>query len=146
MIEDDDDEDRGEIVSVVEGRAILKRELGLTGSSAPTRRENREGRVFGTERPVRPRYSDNPDSDNDDEDGENFLVAAGHRLWNSISNRVDDLRTEGDGDGGRGDEDAEGGLLARIPRPKWLKRGASGVSVWRLPKWGRGESEGRIVL
>jgi hypothetical protein len=146
IIEDDDDEDRGEIASVVEGRAILKRELGLTGAPAPTRGENREGRVFGTGRPVRPTYSDDPDLDNDDEGSENFLVAAGHRLWNSISNRVDDLRTEGGEEGESGNEDAEGGLLGRIPRPKWLKRGGSGGNIWRLPRWGRGENDGRIVL
>lgn len=76
-------------------------------------------------------------------------MATGHRLWNSISNRVDDLRTEGGvGEAGRGgtEEGEEAGLLGRIPRPKWLQRGDSGVSVWRLPRWGRSETEGRVVL
>lgn len=152
IIEEDDDEHNGEIVSVVEGRGILKRELGLTGggSAVPNRRTPREGRVLGAERrPVRPAYSDTPDSE-DEDGGENFFVATGHRLWNSISNRVDDLRTEGGvGEGGRvGTEEGEeaAGLLGRIPRPKWLQRGDSGVSVWRLPRWGRSETEGRVVL
>jgi len=147
IIEDDEDEDSGEIVSVVEGRGILKRELGLTGGAAiPSRRTPRQGRVLGTERrPVRPAYSDLPDSD-DEEGGENFFVATGHRLWNSISNRVDDLRTEGP-EGGRVSEEAEeAGLLGRISRPKWMQRGDSGVSVWRLPRWGRSETEGTVVL
>ena len=147
MIEDDEDEDRGEIVSVVEGRGILKRELGLTGGAAPSRRTGaREGRVLGTERrPVRATtYSD--DADSDEEGGENFFVATGNRLWNSISNRVDDLRTEG---GGRTENEGnteERGLLGRIQRPKWMKRGDSGVSVWRLPRWRRSEDEGRVAL
>ena len=149
IIEDDEDENSGEIVSVVEGRGILKRELGLTGTAAvPARRPPREGRVLGSERrPARPVYSDLHESD-DDEAGDNFLVATGHRLWNSISNRVDDLRTEGaEGRGRRGSEEGEeGGLLGRISRPKWLSRGDSGVSVWRLPRWGRGATEGRVVL
>jgi|SRR5277367_1083193 hypothetical protein len=147
IIEDEDDEDSGEIVSVVEGRGILKRELGLTGGAVvPSRRTPRQGRVLGTERrPVRSTYSDSPDSD-EEEGGENFFVATGHRLWNSISNRVDDLRTES-AEGGRVSEEGEdGGLLGRISRPKWLQRGDSGVSVWRLPRWGRSETEGTIVL
>ena len=94
---------------------------------------------------MRPAYSDLPDSD-DEEGGENFFVATGHRLWNSISNRVDDLRTEGP-EGGRVSEEAEeAGLLGRISRPKWMQRGDSGVSVWRLPRWGRSETEGAVVL
>ena len=141
IIEDDEDEDHGEIVSVVEGRGILKRELGITGGGAGlVAARRRPGRVLGPERPARvrpqPQYSD----DQSDEDGENFFVATGHRLWNSISNRVDDLRTED----GTVRED-EQGLLGRISRPKWL-RGESGSSVWRLPKWGRGDDEGRVVL
>jgi hypothetical protein len=147
IIEDDDDEHSGEIVSVVEGRGILKRELGFTGGAAiPSRRTPRQGRVLGTERrPVRPAYSDLPDSD-DEEGGQNFFVATGHRLWNSISNRVDDLRTEGP-ESGRVSEEAEAaGLLGRISRPKWMQRGDSGVSDWRLPRWGRSETEGTVVL
>lgn len=151
MIEEDDDEDRGEIVSVVEGRGILKRELGLLGgggAAIAARRANaRTTRVLG-ERVTRPAYSDLPDEeDDDDEGGDNFFVATGHRLWNSISNKVDDLRTdEGEGRGRMSTEDEEGGLLGRIPRPKWLKRGESGVSVWKLPRWGRNDDEGRVVL
>jgi hypothetical protein len=144
IIEDDEDEDRGEIVSVVEGRGILKRELGLTGGAVPPRRTAaREGRVLGGDRPVRPpTYSD--DVESDEEGGENFLVATGHRLWNTISNRVDDLRTSEDQQ--RNEDSEEGGLLGRIQRPKWMKRGDSGVSIWRLPRWGRREDEGRVVL
>lgn len=145
IIEDDEDEDRGEVFSVIEGRGILKRELGLTGSSTTVpRRTFPEGRVLGGERVIRPAYSDTPESD--DDSGENFFVATGHRLWNSISTRVDDLRSDNSFDGGRDSEGEEGGLLAKIPRPKWLKRGESGVSVWRLPKWGRNENAGRVVL
>ena len=147
MIEDDEDEDEGEIVSVIEGRGILKRELGLTGASAAGTDEERlrveRLGTEGTERVVRPRYTD--DDLDSDEGGENFFVATGHRLWNSISNKVDDLRTKGAGGGGD-NEDEEGGLLGRIQRPKWMKRGDSGVSVWRLPRWGRSEDEGRVVL
>lgn len=78
-------------------------------------------------------------------------MATGHRLWNSISTRVDDLRSEtssaGSGTLGTSVEDSEeGGLLGRIPRPKWLKRGESGISVWRMPKWGRSDDGGRVVL
>ena len=144
IIEDDEDEDEGEIVSVVEGRGILKRELGLTGASAPARTRTTTGRTLGTEGVVRPAYRDD-DLDSDDGGGENFFVATGHRLWNSISNKVDDLRTNSAGGGGD-NEDEDGGLLGRIQRPKWMKRGDSGVSVWRLPRWGRSEDEGRIVL
>jgi hypothetical protein len=116
IIDDDEDEDRGEIVSVVEGRGILKRELGLTGSSAPGRTRTTARRTLGAERVVRPAYTD--DDLDSDEGGENFFIATGNRLWNSISNKVDDLRTEGAG--GRVDnEDEEGGLLGRIQRPKW---------------------------
>lgn len=145
IIEDDEDEDRGEIISVVEGRGILKRELGLSGGGAghiATRRAARQGRVLGTER-VRPQYTDIPDSD--DEGGENFFVATGHRLWNSISNRVDDLRTD-DSDGQRAADDEDGGLLGKVTRPRWMQRGESGTSVWRLPRWGKNNDEGRVVL
>lgn len=138
IIDDEDDEDRGEVVAVVEGRGILKRELGLAGSSTAARTG---GRVLGGERRT-PRYMD---EDDDEEEGENFFVATGHRLWNSISNRVDDLRA----DNARTSVEEDGedrGLLGRIGRPKWMSRGDSGVSVWRLPRWGRGEEEGRVVL
>jgi len=151
MIEDDDDEHRGEIVSVVEGRGILKRELGLStgggGALVSNRRAaQRPRRVLGTEGRA-PRYTDTPESD-EEESGENFFVATGQRLWNSISNRVDDLRTDDSGRRGTGDdEEGEGsGLLGRLGRPKWMKRGDSGVSVWRMPRWGRSEDEGRVVL
>ena len=149
MIEEDDDEDRGEIISVVEGRGILKRELGLVGgggAAIAARRANaRPTRVLGGER-ARPAYSDLPDEDDDDDEGgENFFVATGHRLWNSISNKVDDLRTDDGGSVRRSVEDDESRLLGRIPRPKWLKRGESGVSVWKLPRWGRND-EGRVVI
>jgi hypothetical protein len=147
IIDDEEDEDRGEIASVVEGRSILKRELGLTSGDGPgpsiARRGPREGRSLAGERSTRPTYSD-PIDDDEDED-ENFLISTGHRLWNTITNKVDDLRssrTSGD----RPIDDEEGGLLARIPRPKWLKRGDSGVGVWRLPRWGRGEEQGRVLL
>jgi len=147
IIEDEEDEDRGEIVSVVEGRGILKRELGMTGAAAPPpsrRPVNREGRVLGSERPERPARTPYTDStESDDDDNENFFVATGNRLWNSISSRVDDLRTGTAED--RGD-DEEGGLLGRIPRPKWLKRGDSGVGVWRFPRWGKAPDEGRVVI
>lgn len=143
IIDDDEDEDRGEIVSVVEGRGILKRELGLRGSSAPGRTRTTARRALGTERVVRAAYTD--DDLDSDEGGENFFISTGNRLWNSISNKVDDLRTEGVG-GQVDNEDEEGGLLGRIQRPKWMKRGDSGVSVWRLPRWGKGDDEGRIVL
>jgi hypothetical protein len=79
-------------------------------------------------------------------------VATGHRLWNTISTRVDDLRSDTSsagstlGTSGSADDSDDGGLLGRIPRPKWLRRGESGVSVWRLPKWGRGNDEGRVVI
>jgi hypothetical protein len=143
IIDDEDDEDRGEIVAVVEGRGILKRELGLAGSSASTAART-PGRVLGGERRV-PRYTD--EDDDDDEEGENFFVATGHRLWNSISNRVDDLRGGDSGARTSVEEDGEErSLLGRIGRPKWMSRGDSGVSVWRLPRWGRGEDEGRVVL
>jgi hypothetical protein len=142
-------------VSVVEGRGILKRELGLSSISSnytttargATRRPPRgDGpRRVTTTTTTAPRYTDD---DDEDDSGENFFTATGHRLWNSISNRVDDLRTgEGVPEGRIHDDDEEegGGLLGRIPRPKWLGRGESGVSVWRLPRWGRAD-EGRVVL
>src|SRR5438552_12751017 len=93
IIEDDEDEDRGEIVSVVEGRGILKRELGLTGGTARRTAQREQSPTLGTQR-VRPITTAN-DLDSDDESGENFFVATGHQLWNSITSRVDDLRTEG---------------------------------------------------
>lgn len=142
VIEDDEDEDRGEVISVVEGRSILKRELGLTsGGGVRTTRRARPPRV------ERRAFRDEPGDEDEDDDsgGENFFVATGHRLWNSISNRVDDLRTEDEGRG-EGDGEESGGLLGRIARPKWMQRGDSGASVWRLPKWGRGNDEGRVVL
>jgi hypothetical protein len=138
IIEDEDDEDRGEVVSVVEGRGILKRELGLSTSNYT---RSRPSRVLGEER--RTAYRDRVSEEDEDNGGENFFTATGHRLWNSISNRVDDLRSEGSEQGRLNVE--EEGLLARIPRPKWLKRGESGVSVWRLPRWGRSD-EGRVAL
>jgi hypothetical protein len=138
IIEDEDDEDRGEVISVVEGRGILKRELGLITSNYT---RSRPSRVLGEER--RTPYSDRVSEEDDEDGGENFFAATGHRLWNSISNRVDDLRVQGS-ESGRADGEEEG-LLARIPRPKWLNRGESGVSVWRLPRWGRSD-EGRVAL
>jgi LMBR1-like membrane protein len=156
IIDDEEDEDRGEIASVVEGREILKRELGVSGATGlvggggqGTFAAAREGgRVLGGSSEDRrtTRYTDDDDHD-DEEEGENFFVATGHRLWNSISSRVDDLR--GNSTNVRADDEEGGperGFLRRIGRPRWMKRGDSGVSVWRLPRWGRGEDEGRVVL
>jgi len=154
IIDDDEDPHDGEIVSVVEGRGILKRELGLSSSNF-VRSTTRSTRTLGEDRSARiqtqsaarthtTRYTD--DDEDEDDGGENFFTATGHRLWNSISNRVDDLRSEGSGEARGGvSDDEEGGLLGRIPRPKWLQRGESGVSVWKLPRWGRSD-EGRVVL
>src|SRR5579871_3889825 len=144
IIEDDEDEENGEIVSVVEGRGILKQELGLPGGGASRRT---------TTRPRTPTsgYSDE-EEDDDALSGDNFFVATGHRLWNSIATRVDDLRSDTSSAGstlgttGSVDDSEDSGLLGRIPRPKWLRRGESGTSVWRLPKWGRGGGEGSVVL
>lgn len=147
IIDDDDDEDRGEVVSVVEGRGILKRELGLATSNYTRARPTRVLGSHSGDEERTPRITRYTDEEEDEDSGENFFTATGHRLWNSISNRVDDLRSEGSNEhSGRGvDDTEEGGLLGRIPRPKWLGRGESGVSVWRLPRWGRSD-EGRVVL
>ena len=154
IIDDDDDQDRGEIVSVVEGRGILKRELGLLGSSSVTTgarrppRQQGQGGMLGDGERRTSRYADDDDDDEENE-GENFFVATGHRLWNSISNRVDDLRGEATSRATDRDEEdgsEERGLLGMIARTRWMKRGDSGVSVWRLPRWGRGEDEGRVAL
>jgi len=144
IVDDEEDEENGEIVSVVEGRGILKQELGLPGGTVARR----------TARPTRTPSTGYSDEDEDDDalTGENFFVATGHRLWNSISTRVDDLRSDASSgsthgtSAGSGDDSEESGLLGRIRRPKWLKRGDSGVGVWRLPKFGRGGNEGRVEI